>query len=195
MCAPARPRACARSRRRRCRSARGADGGYLVPAEVEREIGRRLAAISPIRAHRRRARDRPATSTRSRSRPPARRSAGSARRRRGRRPTTPTLDELSFPAMELYAMPAATADAARRRRRRHRRVDRRGGRARLRRAGGHGLRHRRRHQQAEGLPRLHHGRRTRSWEWGKIGYIATGVAGALCRRPTRPTCWSTWSMR
>ena len=28
----------------------GADGGYLVPDETEREIGRRLAAVSPIRA-------------------------------------------------------------------------------------------------------------------------------------------------
>src|SRR5690606_8993231 len=27
----------------------GPDGGYLVPDEIEREIGRRLAAISPIR--------------------------------------------------------------------------------------------------------------------------------------------------
>ena len=71
------------------------------------------------------------------------------------RPQTdsPTLDELSFPAMELYAMPAATAtlleDSAVN-------IDEwiaQRGRAGLRRAGGHGLRQRRRHQQAEGLPR------------------------------------------
>jgi HK97 family phage major capsid protein len=84
------------------------DGGYLVPPEVESEIGRRLAAISPIRAiaglreisgnvYKKpfmtagpavgwvgESADRPATNT-------------------------PVLDELSFPAMELYAMPAATA--------------------------------------------------------------------------------------
>lgn len=28
----------------------GADGGFLVPDETETEIGRRLAAISPIRS-------------------------------------------------------------------------------------------------------------------------------------------------
>ena len=84
---------------------------------------------------------------------PARRPAGSPRRRRGRRPTTPTLAELQFPTMELYAMPAATAalldDAA---------VDidqwiAERGRDGLRRAGGRGLRQRRRHQEAEGLSR------------------------------------------
>ena len=69
--------------------------------------------------------------------------------------TSPTLDSLSFPAMELYAMPAATAtlldDAAVE----HRRVARRRGRAGVRRAGGRRLRQRRRHQQAEGLPAVH----------------------------------------
>jgi HK97 family phage major capsid protein len=30
----------------------GQDGGYLVPDETEAEIGKRLAALSPIRAHR-----------------------------------------------------------------------------------------------------------------------------------------------
>jgi HK97 family phage major capsid protein len=28
----------------------GADGGYLVPEETEREIGRRLSQVSPLRA-------------------------------------------------------------------------------------------------------------------------------------------------
>ena len=92
--------------------------------------------------------------------------------------TSPTLDQLSFPAMELYAMPAATATlledaavnldqwlAAE--------VDQA-----FADAGRHRLRHRRRHQQAEGLPRLHHGRQA-SWAWGDIGYIATGAAGAF----------------
>ena len=84
-----------------------ADGGYLVPAEVESEIGKRLAAISPIRA---------IASVREISgnvytKPFM--TAGPATGWVGEtasRPQTnsPTLDELEFPAMELYAMPAAT---------------------------------------------------------------------------------------
>jgi len=84
------------------------DGGYLVPSEVESEIGRRLAAISPIRAI--------ATvreiSGNSYTKPfmttgPATGWVGET----ASRPQTnsPVLDELAFPAMELYAMPAATA--------------------------------------------------------------------------------------
>lgn len=84
-----------------------ADGGYLVPADVESEIGKRLAAISPIRA---------IASVREISgnvytKPFM--TAGPATGWVGEtasRPQTnsPTLDELEFPAMELYAMPAAT---------------------------------------------------------------------------------------
>ncbi|MCW5682976.1 MAG: phage major capsid protein [Pseudolabrys sp.] len=84
-----------------------ADGGYLVPAEVESEIGKRLAAISPIRA---------IASVREISgnvytKPFM--TAGPATGWVGEtasRPQTnsPTLDELEFPTMELYAMPAAT---------------------------------------------------------------------------------------
>ncbi len=85
-----------------------ADGGYLVPVELEREIGARLATISPIRA---------ISSVREISgnvykKPfmltgPATGWVGET----DARPQTasPTLDALSFPAMELYAMPAATA--------------------------------------------------------------------------------------
>ena len=43
------------------------DGGYLVPEEVERAVGRRLTRISPIRAIAGSARDLRPTSTRSRS--------------------------------------------------------------------------------------------------------------------------------
>jgi HK97 family phage major capsid protein len=85
-----------------------ADGGYLVPAELEHEIGRRLAAISPIRA---------IASVREISggvykKPfmtagPATGWVGETDART--QTTSPTLDALSFPAMELYAMPAATA--------------------------------------------------------------------------------------
>jgi len=85
-----------------------ADGGYLVPSELEHEIGQRLAAISPIRA---------IASVREISggvykKPfmtagPATGWVGETDART--QTTSPTLDALSFPAMELYAMPAATA--------------------------------------------------------------------------------------
>jgi HK97 family phage major capsid protein len=84
------------------------DGGYLVPDEIEHEIGRRLANISPIR-----------------SIAGVRQVGGSVYKKpfmttgpsvgwvgeTAARPqtNTPVLDELSFPTMELYAMPAATA--------------------------------------------------------------------------------------
>jgi HK97 family phage major capsid protein len=84
------------------------DGGYLVPPEVESEIGRRLAAISPIRS---------IAAVREISASVYKKpfmTAGPATGWVGEsaaRPQTnsPVLDELSFPAMELYAMPAATA--------------------------------------------------------------------------------------
>ena len=84
------------------------DGGYLVPVELEQTIGERLAAISPIRA---------LASVRTISgnvykKPfmtagPATGWVGETDSRT--QTTSPTLDALSFPAMELYAMPAATA--------------------------------------------------------------------------------------
>jgi HK97 family phage major capsid protein len=84
-----------------------ADGGYLVPPELEHEIGRRLAAISPIRA---------IASVREISSSVYKKpfmTAGPATGWVGEtdvrsQTTSPTLDALSFPAMELYAMPAAT---------------------------------------------------------------------------------------
>ena len=85
-----------------------ADGGYLVPVELESEIGKRLAAISPIRA---------IASVREISgsvytKPfmtagPATGWVGETAERT--QTASPVLDELEFPAMELYAMPAATA--------------------------------------------------------------------------------------
>jgi HK97 family phage major capsid protein len=84
-----------------------ADGGYLVPDEIEREIGRRLANISPIRSI--------ATvrqvSTAVLKKPFAVNgfATGWVGETASRPKTnTPTLDELSFPTAELYAMPAAT---------------------------------------------------------------------------------------
>ena len=84
------------------------DGGHLVPVELEQAIGARLAMISPIR-----------------SISGVREISGSVYKKpflitgpatgwvgeTGARTQTasPSLDALSFPAMELYAMPAATS--------------------------------------------------------------------------------------
>ena len=84
------------------------DGGYTVPEETEREIGRRLAAVSPIRA---------ISGVRQVSANVYRKPfaiAGAATGWVGEtdsrtQTTAPTLAELEFPAMELYAMPAASA--------------------------------------------------------------------------------------
>jgi HK97 family phage major capsid protein len=85
----------------------GPDGGYLVPETVEREVLQRLAAVSPIRA---------ISSVRIISGGQYKRAfsvTGPASGWVGEtaaRPETaaPKLSEMSFPAMELYAMPAAT---------------------------------------------------------------------------------------
>ncbi|MCO6409900.1 phage major capsid protein [Hoeflea alexandrii] len=85
-----------------------ADGGYLVPDELDTEIGRRLSELSPIRSI--------AT---------VRQVSGAVLKKpfalngmatgwvgeTDARPqtNTPQLAELQFPTMELYAMPAATA--------------------------------------------------------------------------------------
>ncbi len=84
-----------------------ADGGYLVPDEMATEIGRRLAAISPIRS---------IATVRSVSSTVYKKpfavsglSVGWVAETDVRpETTTPTLSELQFPTMELYAMPAAT---------------------------------------------------------------------------------------
>ncbi len=85
-----------------------ADGGYLVPPEIETMIGERLTAISPIRS----IAGVRAISGNVYKKPfmtagPAVGWVGETDART--QTTSPTLDELSFPAMELYAMPAATA--------------------------------------------------------------------------------------
>jgi HK97 family phage major capsid protein len=84
------------------------DGGYLVPEEVETDIGKRLRDISPIRA---------IAAIREISANVYKKPFMTAGPTTGwvgetaARPQTasPVLDELAFPAMELYAMPAATA--------------------------------------------------------------------------------------
>ncbi len=85
----------------------GPDGGYLAPATVEGEILRRLANVSPIRSL---ATVRTISSGTykkafSTTGPASGWVAETAARPQG---ASPTLAELSFPAMELYAMPAAT---------------------------------------------------------------------------------------
>ena len=83
------------------------DGGFLVPPEIEYKIGERLFNISPVRSL---ASIRVISSNIYKKPMMATGAvAGWVGETDARtQTTTPTLDELSFPAMELYAMPAAT---------------------------------------------------------------------------------------
>lgn len=155
----------------------GPDGGFLVPEETEREIGKRLAELSPIRS---------IASVRKVSGAVLKKPfsiAGPAVGWVGETdPRTETaastLAELQYPTMELYAMPAATAslldDSA---------VDinqwiageietafaEQEGSAFV---SGDGA------NKPRGF--LDYGQVDEStWSWGNIGYIATGVSGAL----------------
>ncbi len=86
-----------------------ADGGYLVPDETERAIGTRLSTLSPIRsiASVRQVSGAVLKKPFAISGPAVGWVAETADRST---PTnSPTLDELQFPTAELYAMPAATA--------------------------------------------------------------------------------------
>lgn len=154
-----------------------ADGGYLVPSEMEAEIGKRMAALSPIRA---------ISSVRQISAGVLKKpfattgfAAGwSAETAARTQSNTPTLAELQFPAMELYAMPAATVslldDAA---------IDmdqwiaseveavfaEQEGTAFV---TGDGI------NKPKGFLSYTSVAET-SWSWGNLGYVATGVSGAL----------------
>ncbi len=83
------------------------DGGYLVPAETDSAIGRRVSVVSPMRA---------LSTVRTVSASVLKKPFATAGLSTGwvaetaARPqtNTPALVELSFPTMELYAMPAAT---------------------------------------------------------------------------------------
>jgi HK97 family phage major capsid protein len=84
------------------------DGGYLVPAETEAAVNMALKAISPIRA----IASIRQVSTAVYKKPFSTNGFGTGWvGETAARPqtTTPTLDALTFPAMEVYAMPAATA--------------------------------------------------------------------------------------
>ena len=84
-----------------------ADGGFLVPPETDTEIGRRISIASPMRA---------LSTVRTVSSAVLKKpfaasglSTGWVAETAARPQTnTPQLSELSFPTMELYAMPAAT---------------------------------------------------------------------------------------
>ncbi|MBB2970138.1 phage major capsid protein [Mesorhizobium sp. RMAD-H1] len=155
----------------------GPDGGYLVPAEIETEIGRRLARLSPIRS---------VASVRQVSGAVLKKPfsiSGPAVGWVGEteaRPETAsgTLAELQFPTMELYAMPAATAslldDAA---------VDvEQWISAEVETAfaeqesaafvNGDGVNKPRGFLDYECVAEA-------DWEWGKLGHLVTGVAGGL----------------
>ncbi|OJF95894.1 capsid protein [Pararhizobium antarcticum] len=153
------------------------DGGYLVPNETDNEIGRRLSVVSPIRA---------LATVRQVSGAVLKKPFALAGMATGWvsetavRPqtTTPQLAELSFPTMELYAMPAATAalldDAA---------VDienwiasevdiafgEQEGTAFV---SGDGV------NKPKGFLSYTNVAET-GWSWGNIGYVATGAAGAF----------------
>jgi HK97 family phage major capsid protein len=153
------------------------DGGYLVPSEIETEIGKRLSSLSPIRA---------ISSVRQISAGTLKKpfattgfAAGWTAETAVRTQTnTPVLSELQFPAMELYAMPAATSalldDSA---------VDidswlaseveavfaEQEGTAFV---NGDGVNKPRGFLNYTNVAEA-------SWSWGNLGYIATGVAGAL----------------
>ncbi len=84
------------------------DGGYLVPDETAAEIGKRLASISPIRS----VASVITVSSSMYKKPfamtgPATGWVSEADLRS--QTAAPTLSELQFPTMELYAMPAATS--------------------------------------------------------------------------------------
>ncbi|WP_440409788.1 phage major capsid protein [Neorhizobium petrolearium] len=88
-------------------SGSGTDGGYLVPPETDTEIGRRISVVSPMRA---------LSTVRTVSSAVLKKPFATTGLATGwvaetaARPqtNTPQLAELSFPTMELYAMPAAT---------------------------------------------------------------------------------------
>ncbi|WP_082074927.1 phage major capsid protein [Martelella endophytica] len=153
------------------------DGGYLVPDETDTEIGRRLSAVSPIRR---------LATVRQVSGAVLKKpfiasgfTAGWVGEIADRDATaTPDISELTFPTMELYAMPAASAslldDAA---------ID-----VESWIASEIDIAF----AEQEGAAFINGNTSTTpkgflsyttvadsAWEWGKVGYIATGVDGAF----------------
>jgi HK97 family phage major capsid protein len=170
------------------------DGGYLVPEEVEATIGRRLTNISPIRS---------ISSVRIMNGNVYKKpfmTAGPAVGWVGEtaaRPETasPTLAELSFPAMELYAMPAATGalleDSAVN-------IDEwLAGEVELQFATQEGTAF----VSGDGVNKptgfLNYAKVAEgSWSWGNIGYVATGVsAGFPASGPVDPLIDLTYALK
>ncbi|WP_027485962.1 phage major capsid protein [Allorhizobium undicola] len=83
------------------------EGGYLVPDETDGEIGRRLSAVSPIRGLAT-VRQVSGAVLKKPFAPTGMASGWVAETAARPETATPDLTELSFPTMELYAMPAAT---------------------------------------------------------------------------------------
>ncbi len=154
-----------------------ADGGYVAPPELERQVMLRLAQVSPIRAI---AGNRQVSgNVFNKPYSPVGATVGWVAETGARaQTTTPTLQQLAFPTMELYAMPAATQtlldDAA---------IDveawiaeeveqafaEQEGTAFV---NGDGT------SKPKGF--MAYGRvDNAAWAWGSLGYVATGVAGAL----------------
>ncbi len=153
------------------------DGGFLVPAETEHAINRSLRAISPIRA----IAGVQAVSGTVYKRPFA--ISGAATGWIGEtaaRPqtATPTLADLAFPTMELYAMPAATSsllddsavdiDAWLAEEVRIAFAEQEGAAF----VNGDGINKPKGFLAYDTIANA-------SWEWGKLGFIASGAAGAL----------------
>ena len=170
------------------------DSGYLVPPETEAEIGRRLAIVSPIRS---------IAGIRTVSSNVYRKPFATTGFETGwvgetdaRDETdTPTLVELEYPVMELYAMPAATAtlldDTA---------IDIDQWIAgeveqAFASAGRRGLRQRRRRQEAEGLSATTPRSPRRAGPGAASATSSPACPAPSPRRPRPPTCWSTRSMR
>jgi HK97 family phage major capsid protein len=87
--------------------AEGSDGGYVVPAEIAQTIDRVLAKASPIRALA--TVQQIGTSTFKKPIATAGAATGWVAETDARTTTTaPTISSIDFPAMEIYAMPAAT---------------------------------------------------------------------------------------
>ncbi len=154
-----------------------ADGGYVAPPELERQVMLRLSQASPIRAI---AGNRQVSgNVFNKPYSPVGATVGWVAETGARaQTTTQTLQQLAFPTMELYAMPAATGalldDAA---------IDveawiaeeveqafaEQEGAAFV---NGDGV------SKPKGF--MAYGRvDNASWAWGSLGYVATGVAGAL----------------
>lgn len=85
----------------------GPDGGYLVPQNAEREILRRMAAVSPVRAI---ASVRPVSTNAFKKAFSSTGPATGWTAEAGSRVTTNSqvLQDLTFPTFEIYAQPAAT---------------------------------------------------------------------------------------